>query len=151
MVKLGIIEIIKDFVTFVRYFIKLLGDEYFATGFSILMFFLLFLVNRNVWGYLFTILVSYLIANIVSSIFIKGSNGIVQIPLSGNTKTKRMGYGYIAFLLAIIVGTLVSAFFADLLTNRINDSNEIIIVVFSNLTLVVLVFIDFHVTFYKRK
>ena len=148
---MGIIEIIKDFVTFMRYFIKLLGNEYFAIIFSILMFFLLFLVDRNVWGYLFAILISYLIANLISTVFfIKGGKGIVQIPLSGNTLTKSMGYGYIAFLSAIIIGTLVSAFFADLLTKWINDSNEPAIVIISNLILVVLVFIDFRITYYTK-
>jgi len=63
----------------------------------------------DIWSELFSIAISWVIADFMLSLFIRGGGGIVQLPnVSGNV-TVTKGRAYIAFLIAIFVVTLTSS------------------------------------------
>jgi hypothetical protein len=80
-----------------------------AVAWSIIVLTVVGLFVFNIWLQLFSIAISWVIADFILSLFIRGGGGIVQLPhVSGNiTVTK--GRAYIAFLIAIFSVTLISS------------------------------------------
>jgi len=72
------------------------------------------------WRVLFTILISWVLADAIIGVIFRGGRGIFQIRLLG-TSTQPKGYAYLAFAAAIIFTTLISnsvaKIMADLTTN----------------------------------
>jgi hypothetical protein len=67
------------------------------------------LVVFDTWFQLFSIAISWVIADFILSLFIRGGGGIVQLPhVSGNV-TVTKGRAYLAFLIAIFAVTLISS------------------------------------------
>jgi hypothetical protein len=81
----------------------------FAVVGSILVLTAIGLFVFDIWSQLFSIAISWVIADFILSLFIRGGGGIVQLPhVSGNiTVTK--GRAYLAFLIAIFAVTLISS------------------------------------------
>lgn len=63
----------------------------------------------DIWLKLFSIAISWVIADFILSSFIRGGGGIVQLPhVSGNV-TVTKGRAYLAFIIAILVVTFISS------------------------------------------
>jgi hypothetical protein len=140
-----------EVIIILKAFISSLKNRWMALSVSVLIFILAFFINRNTWVYLFAILLSYMIAHVLSSFICIGGGGIVQFPFTGSTETRNMGHGYLVYLSSIIGGTILSSIFADTAIKYINNNNALDAIIISNVVLGISVFIDFHVTFYSRK
>ena len=101
--------------------------------------------NTNLWNGIFIILLAYLIADVIKSILIIGEKGIIQFPFLGTTQTQHEGHGY------IIIGTLVSSWVGNYITkNFIENLIGWQSWLFPNLIIIILVYVDFYITFKKR-
>ena len=134
-----------------RDIIQKLENKWVALGFSLLALIIFYNFNKNQWSIIFTILLAYLIADVVKSALISGENGIIQFPFLGTTQTQHEGHGYLIFLIYIIAGTLLSVWIGDYIKiNFIETLTGWQSWFVSNLIIVILVYIDFHITFRRR-
>ena len=113
-------------------------------------FFLYFLREFGIIDILFFAIIAFLISDLISVFFIRGGNGILQIPLFGS-KTQPKGYGFLAFFITIIVSSII----VDLLSETIaailyiysaNFGYDIII----GLGFSALVYLDMNARFYAH-
>ena len=108
-------------------------------------------IYPETWKYLFSILLAYLIADLVKTLLIAGGKGIIQFPFSGSTQTQHEGHGYLVFLIYIILGTIVSAKLGEYLTQNFMLNmvgwQKIII---PHAILIGLLYSDFYLTFKKK-
>jgi hypothetical protein len=101
---------------------------------------------------LLIILVAFFASDMVSLLFIRGGNGILQIPIMG-TEAQSKGYGYLAFYFVIIISAIASGAIAELILNIFispklgNLLNELII---SSLFSVA-VYLDLKLKFYDNR
>ena len=107
-------------------------------------------VNAELWAIGFTVIMTYLIADLAANMIIKGGRGIVQFPLSGNTQTKSSGHGFLFFIASIAVGTFLSDYFWVNIKNSLTTSNELPLIIIANGLLVGAAYADFYARFYKR-
>ena len=134
-----------------REIIQRLENKWVALIFSLLALIIFYNVNKSQWGVIFTILLAYLIADVVKSTLIRGENGIIQFPFLGITQTQHEGHGYLIFLIYIIAGTLLSVWVGDYIKiNFIETLTDWQSWFVPNLIIVILVYIDFHITFRRR-
>jgi len=61
------------------------------------------------WFELFSIAISWVIADVILSAFVRGGGGIFQIPHVSGTVTVTKGRAYLAFLVSIFAVTLISS------------------------------------------
>lgn len=146
MAKQSFFSIIKKMIS---EFITLLENHYFSATFSLLIIMLVYWFKKELWGYLFAILLAYLCADLIKIIFIRGGNGIVQFPISGSTLTRHRGHGYLIFLFFIILGTVISGLLGSLVTEWISTLSGWLSILLPNFIIIVLVYVDFYLTFYK--
>lgn len=131
--------------------IRKLENKWVALGFSLLALIIFYNFNKSQWSIIFTILLAYLIADVVKSALIRGENGIIQFPFLGTTQTQHEGHGYLIFLVYIIAGTLLGVWMGDYIKiNFIDPLTGWQIWFVPNLIIVILVYIDFHITFRRR-
>lgn len=131
--------------------IKALENKWIAMITSLIVLLIFYNIYPKTWQFLFSILLAYLIADLIKSLLIKGGKGIIQFPFTSETQTRHEGHGYIIFLLYIIAGTLLSAWLGDYITkNFIETLTGWQSWLFPNLIIIVLIYFDFWVTFKKR-
>ena len=107
------------------------------------------LFKPTLWKYIFAILLAYLLADGVKSLIIRGEDGAVSIRLLGHT-IQHKGHNYIAFFVSVITGTVLSGFLTELLINYIATFTGFGYTLISNAIIILLVYLDFSITFYKR-
>lgn len=84
-----------------------------AVAGSIIVLTIVGMIAFDAWFQLFSIAISWVIADFLLNLFIRGGGGIVQLPhVSGNV-TVTKGRAYLAFLIAIFVVTLISTLGKD--------------------------------------
>ncbi len=131
--------------------IKTLGNKWVASIASLGALLIFYNVYPNTWQFIFSILLAYLIADLVKTFLITGGNGIIQFPFTGSTQTQHEGHGYLIFLIYIVLGTIVSVKAGDYITqNILSTSSGWQKVVIPNATLIGLLYTDFYLTFKSR-
>lgn len=131
--------------------IQKLENKWIAGITCLLILIIFYNWKNNLWNSIFTILLAYLIADVIKSMLIIGEKGIIQFPFLGTTQTQPGGHGYIIFLVYIVIGTLVSSWVGDYITkNFVNNLIGWQSWLVSNLIIIGLVYVDFYVTFKKR-
>lgn len=130
--------------------LKKLRNKTNAIIFSVIVLSGLLLLFKNIWSYVFAILLAYLIADLIRIFFLRGERGIVQFTFSG-TRSQHKGHAYLVFLIYIIVGTILSGLFSDFIVKQIETLNGIWGVIIPNAIIAILVFLDFNLLFYKRE
>ena len=117
-----------------------------------LSFILIIAVNKlstTIWSYVFAILLSYLIAEFLSSSLIKGGKGIVQFPAIGNS-TQHHGHAYFVFVISIILGTLASSWFSTKITIFVSSLTGWQSLMIPNLILIAVIAGNFYTLFLRR-
>jgi len=120
----------------------------------------------ELWSYLYSIVVAWVISDFLITLIVRGGGGILQIPLYG-TRIQTKGRGYLAFLIGIIIGTWLSTFFSDMIFNLLkfgvstvaissganlsSPQADWLTVFVSSLVVGALAFIDLNVRFYGRE
>jgi cytochrome c oxidase assembly protein Cox11 len=117
---------------------------------------------REVWLYLFSVGVAWVVSDFVLNLIIRGGGGIAQIPLWG-TQIQTKGRSYLAFVLGIFVATYASSFFSDVFFKAIGfgvaTAAEVTLsasqaewtgIVVSSFMMAVLMLVDFNARFYGR-
>jgi len=131
--------------------IKKLENKWTAILFSLAILLIFYNLYQNTWKFIVSILLAYLVADVIKSLLIKGEKGIIQIPLIGTTKTQHEGHGYLVFLIYIILGTLGGAYIGEYIsTNLIANTDGLTNIILSNGIIIGLVYFDFYVTFKRR-
>ena len=135
-----------------------------AVGAVVLVLIVFGLLARDLWTYLFTAAMAWVISDAVINIIVKGGGRIVQIPILG-TRTRFKGHGYLAFFFGITVGTWSSSMFAEILLGLVGvavtsaESGRLILsgagnwtstVLLASLVVGLLIYGDFNVRFYVR-
>jgi hypothetical protein len=80
---------------------------------SIVALTLVGLVAFNIWFGLFSIAISWVVADFALSLFIRGGGRIVQLPPVSGTQTVTPGRAYLGFLIAIFIVTLLGSISTD--------------------------------------
>jgi hypothetical protein len=81
----------------------------FAVVGSIIVLTLVGIFLFDTWLELFSIAISWVIADFILSVFIRGGGGIVQLPHVSGSVTVTKGRAYLAFLIAIFLVTFISS------------------------------------------
>lgn len=132
-----------------RRFVWLLGNPYFAIFFLAVMFSGLAIYLSNIWAPIFSIVISCLIADIISPLFLRGGGGITQITMLGN-QTQRRGYAFIVFVVFLmIVGTIITETLTVQLTTLLN-TDIVSALIEINVVLIIVSYLDFLHIFAKR-
>jgi hypothetical protein len=126
-----------------------LENQWVAIIVSIIFLIVFNLFLPKYWSYVFSILLAYLITEVIAQLFISGRRGIVQFPLLGN-ETQPKGHGYLVFIIFIIVATILSSYFTDQIAGYLKNISNIYQIVISNIIIAILVFVDFELTFYSK-
>lgn len=128
-----------------------LKNKYISITFSMIILIFILIIYPKIWGYVFAILLSFLIADLIRFSIIKGGKGIVQFPFLGTNKTQTKGHGYLIFFLFVVFGTVISGYTSNLITNYI--TNYILgywSYIIPNILISILVYLDFELLFYKK-
>lgn len=145
---MNVMNLFKKIIIFV---IESTKNRFIALVVSVIVMLSFYWAYKPLWGYLFAILLAYLFADLIATLFMRGGNGIVQFTLANSTSTRHMGHGYLVFFISVIIGTILSGFLAEKITIWIQTMSGIYAILFPNIILLLLVFLDFHITFYSRK
>lgn len=107
------------------------------------------MINIEWWVYSFSIILSYLLADLIMIFFVRGGHGLIPIPFLSKKNFKK-GHNYLIFLTFIILGTILSGTIANVLTKYIEllDTRTFIL---ANGLIFILVYFDFTLTYYKNK
>ena len=135
---------IKDIIT-------VLENKWVAVIVSLTVLLFFYNLYPETWQFLFTVLLAYLIADVIKSILIKGGKGIIQFPFTGTTETKPEGHGYLIFLIYIVIGTIFSAKMGEyIMINHLSNLEGMQSILIPNIVIITLVYIDFHIAFKRR-
>lgn len=108
-------------------------------------------VNHEVWYFVVSAMMGYLVADIIMSFFVGGGRGTVRIPLVGHSEKK--GHAYIAYYVGIVMATFLSAAGTSYLLTLAESSFPdavLAIRIFVSVVLSILVFVDFYARYYER-
>jgi hypothetical protein len=122
-------------------------------------------VYRDLWIYLFSAAVAWVVSDFVITLIVRGGSGIAQIPLWG-TQIQAKGRSFMAFCFGIFVATAISAFFSETLFKVMEFGVAVSVtaagvslspyqtewttIFVSSLVCSILVFGDFNTRFYGR-
>ncbi|MFA6088868.1 MAG: hypothetical protein WC755_03315 [Candidatus Woesearchaeota archaeon] len=128
---------------------KVLGNQYVAIIFVMILISIITMINIEWWVYSFSIILSYLLADLIMIFFVRGGHGLIPIPFLSKKNFKK-GHNYLIFLTFIILGTILSGTIANVLTKYIEllDTRTFIL---ANGLIFILVYFDFTLTYYKNK
>lgn len=134
-------ELLKDFSELVK-------KEGYAIATSFLVLLLIGVIFPTVWVFLFSIMLSFVASDVILNFFIHGGKKWTKIFTDKYFANK--GYAYLAFLIGIVVGTILSSMFADLVLRYAQSNFTWFVTVFVTDALVVLVVAaDLEWRFYK--
>ena len=131
------------------------------------------LVRSDLWTFVVSALLGWVIADTIFNFLIRGGEGIFQTRLAGSTHTQAHGYGYLVFLFVVALATFASSEFTkwlmpaiqlwlDTYNNQItygtlNIANFLVIseswlysAVIVSILAALIAYLDLHVRFYKR-
>jgi hypothetical protein len=103
------------------------------------------LVWYSAWQVLFTILLSWVLADAIISAIFRGGRGIFQNRLLG-TSAQPKGYAYLTFSAAIVITTLISNGVSQLFIDLVNSQ---IIVVAESFFATLFVWSDLQLRYYR--
>jgi hypothetical protein len=149
-----------------------IDDPLVAVVISIMFLMILGLASFAVWNYVYSVSVAWVISDFILNLVIQGGGGWARIPIAGNLFTAR-GRAFLAFFFGIVIATWLSSIgtewiflFAGLAVRSvtINPTNSTLLPVvhviatsptfftllFANLIVGALVYLDLNVRFYKR-
>jgi len=147
---------------------SLVDNIWFVVPLSIIVMFLIGIVDFNAWYYWFSIAISWVIAESILSWFIKGGGGIIIVPAESTHRTVTKGHGYLVFLISIFAVTWISTYVTPWIyqvtglavvlsafaaTGAIlpTAQADLIAIALCSAIIGILVFADLKVRFYKRK
>ncbi len=115
---------------------------------SVAFLFAISFISRTFWLYLFTVLVSWVIADLFAGFFVGGGRGAPRSPiLRGGIQS--MSIMYIMTFIGIVSATLFSSFFSDEITNYLT-SGGYLGYLFASFFASVIVFFDMWLRLYTR-
>ncbi|MBS3140558.1 hypothetical protein J4405_00265 [Candidatus Woesearchaeota archaeon] len=137
---------------FLKFVLKVLQVRYFAVAFSIIFFVLIYFITPYYWSHGVSILIAYMVADLIRIIIIDGNNRFIQfnsLMFSRERNERRhKGHAYLIFLFYIMMSTIASAFFADWLLEQITGVNKFFFLFAVTIIVLVLVYLDFHFSYY---
>lgn len=80
---------------------------------------ILYYIDKELWSYLYIVILSYVSADVIIRTFVRGGNGIIQLGIFEN-KTSKYGIALIGFTLVVIASTLLSTYISDWALNQSN-------------------------------
>jgi hypothetical protein len=120
------------------------------------------------WNYIYSVSLAWVLSDFILNLIVQGGGGWLKIPFASNDFAAK-GKGYLAFFFGIVLGTWLSSFGSDFVFNFVglavskipsNSTQPIMEVVNANPTLFTLlfaniivgciVFLDLNVRFYKK-
>ena len=126
----------------------LLENPVFSILFTIIILITVGIFFKGVWIFLFSIIVSYMLTDIILNFIVRGESGYAKIPVLGHHfQTK--GHSYIAYIVGIVIGTFFASELADnilIYLKSFTDWNTIVIT--SSFIVGILVFLDFESRFF---
>ena len=128
--------------------IDLLGNPIIVGVLFFIALVIIWLVKPDLWILLFSIILSYFVADAIANVFVRGGSGLAQIPLFGNQIQER-GHAYLFFLIAIVFGTVTSGFISDNLGFLLEQKFETMLL--ANSVILALSFVDFLARFYENE
>lgn len=131
--------------------IEILENPIVAFFICLLALLLFGLILPEYWIFLFLVLSSYLLCDLIIDFFVTGGHGIAQIPALGN-QSQDKGHTYIAYFVGIIVSSIVSSLISELLLSTVKSSADWMTTVIT-LSFVVsaAIYLDMRSKFYKHK
>ncbi|MGD0690181.1 MAG: hypothetical protein ABSA50_10465 [Candidatus Bathyarchaeia archaeon] len=70
-------------------------------------------ISSDVWIFVVSALLAWVIADTIFNLLIRGGEGIFQTRLAGTTHTQAVGYGYLVFLFVVGFATLMATKFTE--------------------------------------
>lgn len=101
------------------------GNPFVAFGVVTLVLFLLYLGSQAMGVALFSIMMSYVICDLILNFAVKGGSDdddhfqYIKIPLSGNEFRKR-GHAYYAFIVGVILGSILGSWASNQMLSYIS-------------------------------
>lgn len=131
--------------------INLLENPIISGIFLIIVLILAYYFVFNLWTYIFTAFLTYFVADILVRLLVAGGGGIFQFRPLGN-ETTHYGHALLIFSGVIIFSSFISAWASDSITKKINMDNTNFWSVFIPVAiLVILIFVNMFLTYFKRK
>jgi hypothetical protein len=129
-------------------FFELLKNEFFATFVCFVVLAIVGLVSSTAWFFLFAVILSYVLSDVILNFFVHGGEGWAKI--FSDTQFSDKGYAFLAFLGGIIIGTLVTSVIADVFVKYVQTQLEwMTAVILTDLVAVALVLLDLEWRFYR--
>jgi hypothetical protein len=146
----------------------MLNKSWVAVASSIAVLTIVGRLSFSTWNYVYSVSLAWVISDFILNLIIQGGEGYAKIPFVSD-KFSSKGRSYLAFLIGIVVGTWLSATGADwiftfvgLAVAATNATSLPVVIhviafnptfstlVFANIIIGCLVFVDMNVRFYKR-
>jgi len=129
---------------------ELLDNPLVSGIFLVALLVLAYYFAYSLWTYVFTVFLTYFVADMVVKLILAGGGGIFQFRPFG-TETQSHGHALLIFACVIIFSAFVSVWATDFITkNIIMNSADLSSVVIPIAVIVFLVFVNMHVTYLKR-
>lgn len=101
-------------------------------------------IDQNFWTAIISIILAFLISDMILNLFVGGGKGAPQIPLLGNLIQER-GYTFIAYFIGILISailseTMIIPFFKPMIDNRILFS----------IVVTIAIYVDCKIRFFNR-
>lgn len=126
---------------------ELARNTLFSAFVTLAFLLLVGLIWYPAWQFLFTILVSWVLADAIISWNLRGGHGIFQIRLLGN-RTQPRGYAYLTLVVVIILTTLLSTATSQLMADLAISRFDVVTV--ESLFACLLVWLDLRWRFYAQ-
>ena len=107
----------------------------------------------DVWYFVVSTMIGYLVADIIINFFIGGGKGVAQIPIFGHQAQHR-GHAYIFYSIGIVMTTFISAAGTSYILSLAESSfpgDIFAIRIFVSFIVSVLVFADFFFRYYDER
>ncbi len=97
-----------------------------------------------------TIILAFIASDVLSGLFVKGGNGILQIPLFG-PEAQAKGYGFLAFFISILATAWVSDQVSGwVIVNVLNKLSDPRAALGTSFVLAILVYLDMNAKYYSH-
>jgi len=101
----------------------------------------------SIWAFMFSIIVSFVLSDVILNGFINGGEGHAKI--FSKRRFANKGHAYVVFLAGIVIGTVLSSFLSDLWLQTFQSQPWVLMVVISDFFAVLFVFADLQWRFYE--
>jgi hypothetical protein len=105
-------DVVRETIAFLRH---VSGNQLGAIVLVCLIVVAFSFVNHDLWYFVVSSMIGYLVADIAISFFVRGEKGAVSIPLVG--RSDKRGHAFIAYYVGIVITTFISAGLASYLVS----------------------------------